>query len=412
MKYLKKFTNISDYEIFKGGGSYILPNVSYIENDDVVMFNPSLNLNPDTWYATYYVNDLTNESCSISHRMNLIENLKVNGENINLEQNKNISISRNDFNIIETVVNEDLVMVIFENIPTEYFTDNITNVTLSPSNSESVLDKCLGIIMEVNFGGTITCACIILPYPISMLLGENIFEYDETNNSIKLTEETYSNFIGDYNPVMKEQMVLCDINFETFEGNIADTNCNIIYKDYKFKNIGEYNVELILNNKTLCPDYMFLHCSSLLNITLPNDITYIGKKSFNSTGINSFIMPNSVSELGECVFMMSSIGKITFSENIKSLPGSTSEPNEGFFSFCSGLESITLPENINYIGVSCFCYCSLLKSIRCESTTAPYFDETTTFLGIPSTGTLYYPAGSDYSTWKAALPSGWTYVEF
>lgn len=42
MKYLKKFTNLSDYETFKVGGKYITPNVSLIADDNSVMFNPMI----------------------------------------------------------------------------------------------------------------------------------------------------------------------------------------------------------------------------------------------------------------------------------------------------------------------------------------------------------------------------------
>ena len=39
MWYLKKFSNISDYESFKGGG-WITPNVSYIEETNGIYYNP------------------------------------------------------------------------------------------------------------------------------------------------------------------------------------------------------------------------------------------------------------------------------------------------------------------------------------------------------------------------------------
>jgi hypothetical protein len=130
--------------------------------------------------------------------------------------------------------------------------------------------------------------------------------------------------------------------------------------------------------------------------------------------LTELIMPDNVTQDKIYRGMFShctSLRKIKLSENITQL-NSGGDANEGFFTNCTSLESITLPKNINYIGDTCFYNCSSLKSIRCEATTAPSFHIGTTFLSIPSTGTLYYPAGSDYSTWKEALPSGWTYVEF
>jgi hypothetical protein len=40
MKYLKYFKDASDYEAYKNGSDYVLPNVSYVENSNVVMYNP------------------------------------------------------------------------------------------------------------------------------------------------------------------------------------------------------------------------------------------------------------------------------------------------------------------------------------------------------------------------------------
>lgn len=41
MKYLKYFEEASAYEAYKNGSDYVLPNVSFIEDVAVVMFNPN-----------------------------------------------------------------------------------------------------------------------------------------------------------------------------------------------------------------------------------------------------------------------------------------------------------------------------------------------------------------------------------
>ena len=41
MKYLKYFEDASAYEAYKNGSDYVLPNVSFIEDVAVVMFNPN-----------------------------------------------------------------------------------------------------------------------------------------------------------------------------------------------------------------------------------------------------------------------------------------------------------------------------------------------------------------------------------
>ena len=39
-KYLKKFNEDAEYQAFKESEEYILPNVSYVENNNVVYYNP------------------------------------------------------------------------------------------------------------------------------------------------------------------------------------------------------------------------------------------------------------------------------------------------------------------------------------------------------------------------------------
>lgn len=41
MKYLKYFEDASAYEAYKNGSDYVLPNVSFIEDVAVAMFNPN-----------------------------------------------------------------------------------------------------------------------------------------------------------------------------------------------------------------------------------------------------------------------------------------------------------------------------------------------------------------------------------
>lgn len=40
MKYLKRFKQTSEYEAFKAGDEYVLPNVSFVVENAVVAFNP------------------------------------------------------------------------------------------------------------------------------------------------------------------------------------------------------------------------------------------------------------------------------------------------------------------------------------------------------------------------------------
>jgi hypothetical protein len=65
---------------------------------------------------------------------------------------------------------------------------------------------------------------------------------------------------------------------------------------------------------------------------------------------------------------------------------------------------------VESIGSSTFYDCSSLTSITSYATTAPTLDSDV-FQRLPQNGTLYVPYGSNYSTWLAELPSGWSVVE-
>lgn len=86
----------------------------------------------------------------------------------------------------------------------------------------------------------------------------------------------------------------------------------------------------------------------------------------------------------------------------------TSSIDTQAFQGCTNLASVTLPSTLTRLGNQTFFNCSALSSITCYATTAPSIPNQYTLYGVASAGTLYVPNGSDYSTWMAKLPSGWT----
>ena len=76
------------------------------------------------------------------------------------------------------------------------------------------------------------------------------------------------------------------------------------------------------------------------------------------------------------------------------------------FNGCTNLRDVKILENVTEITNNAFKNCSNLTKITAKPTIAPTLG-TDCFSSISQTGTLYYPVGSDYSTWIAALPSGW-----
>ena len=110
------------------------------------------------------------------------------------------------------------------------------------------------------------------------------------------------------------------------------------------------------------------------NVTIPNTIVTIGTEAFyQCDNITEIDIPDSVITVDADAFIL-----------------------------CNKLTKITLGENVKTLNYRCF-ECSSLSEIIAKPTTAPILNETTilkVFDDVPENGKVYYPSGSDYSSWK------------
>ncbi len=103
------------------------------------------------------------------------------------------------------------------------------------------------------------------------------------------------------------------------------------------------------------------------NVTIPNTISYdgtnftvtsIGKNAFyNSSGLISVTIPNSVNNIGVQAFLKCS------SLTSVNIPNGITIIDESVFFGCSNLASISIPNSVEVIGMSAFYNCSSLTSI-------------------------------------------------
>ena len=159
------------------------------------------------------------------------------------------------------------------------------------------------------------------------------------------------------------------------------------------------------NGLTSIGDGAFYYCTRLTNIEIPDSVTSIGTNAFRECrNLTSIIIPDSVTSLGERAFSnCSGLTSVTLGSGLTSIGWYV-------FSGCTNLTSIEVPNNVTSIDSNAFYQCTNLASITCKATNAPTLGNTV-FGSISSTGTLYYPKGSDYSTWIEALPDDWTTQE-
>lgn len=166
------------------------------------------------------------------------------------------------------------------------------------------------------------------------------------------------------NPEQKFIYTTSDGNVLTHWSGTTSTTCQTGYQWYvdqsEFVEQSEYNeargyADFTLRNKLCVSDNIFAWKNTLTSVKIAEGVIIIGSDAFRaSTSLTTVELPSTVKLLGDNVF--------------------------------SG---------------------TAINSITCRANTAP-FVRTNTFKNIPETGTLYVPAGSDYTTWSSKLPSGWT----
>jgi len=139
----------------------------------------------------------------------------------------------------------------------------------------------------------------------------------------------------------------------------------------------------------------FRSCTRLTSVEISSGFTTIESSCFNGcNSITSITIPNSVTTIGTTCFMgCGSLRNIILPSGITSL-------GESCFNSCSSLQEITIPSGVTVVGNYCFRYCSSLKRIICNASVAPTVYQST-FYNVAENGTLFYPSGSDYSTWLA-----------
>ncbi|MBP3322392.1 MAG: leucine-rich repeat protein [Clostridia bacterium] len=128
---------------------------------------------------------------------------------------------------------------------------------------------------------------------------------------------------------------------------------------------------------------------SIVSVTLPKGLEYIGYATFSGTSITSIVIPEGVKEIGSHAFYeCSELTDVTLPQSIERL-------NERAFQGCESLTDLTLPSNLKYIGKYALSGCGLtliiipdgVKEIdelafwRCESLKALYIPASVERLG-------------------------------
>lgn len=174
----------------------------------------------------------------------------------------------------------------------------------------------------------------------------------------------------------------------------------------------KYNVD-----STSTPIRILNHTGGIQNIILENGTTISPTTAytFDSTGIRTLKMTLKKNYLQPRMFRgCTSVVEIVIPEGIKANTVEVGTILEGhsFAAGCSNLTGCSIPSTMKNVNVAFFSGCTSLNTIKVYATSAPSIptsiSQQNPFNGVSNSGTLYYPSGSNYSTWLNALPSGWT----
>lgn len=170
---------------------------------------------------------------------------------------------------------------------------------------------------------------------------------------------------------------------------------------YRFGQEGIYTIRYYTSGRDktygipLLPEFSFHDCRRVVSVKIihsgdsTKDIQAIGAKAFAKTSLACITLPEGIRDIDSYAFSeVHTLSCITF-------PASLSNPVSQRYPSIAGwvLE-----------------YATSLNKIFAKGMTAPPIGYDT-FKSIRGGGTLYYPVGSDYSTWLESLPN-WTWATY
>ena len=216
------------------------------------------------------------------------------------------------------------------------------------------------------------------------------------NTISKLSPGIYTiNVFGEINPVTISNIKAAMINNPKakISLDLSNTTGLLGIESEAFMGCDNLINITIPNNIGYIGNHAFSSCNNLINITIPDSVTLIQSNAFNScNSLTSIIIPNGVTDIGNNAFSycqnltnisipdsVTHIGYNAFSyctnlTNI-SIPNSITSIEYSTFSYCTNLTNITIPNSVTYIDNDAFTNCNNLKSVTFENTTGWYHSD-------------------------------------
>lgn len=265
MKYLKTFKELINYNEYLESDDFITPNVSYINDDNIVKYNP----------LPYFI------MCTYSYHYAM-------GQSIDLYNN-----------------GDNFLYMIVDGIKKPLS----KSYTFNGSGNHNVMFalKDDSIIEDNTFQGIYDLVNVIIPLSVQTI-GKNAFNSCNSLESINIPDSVTT--IGD----------VAFIGCEVLDNIILPNSLTIINRQV-FQACDNLKNIIIPNSVTTIEGSAFLDCTSLESINIPNSVTTIGKSAFeNCTSLVNINLSNGVERIGYQSFCgCSSLESINLPLSIRSI---------------------------------------------------------------------------------------------
>lgn len=162
---------------------------------------------------------------------------------------------------------------------------------------------------------------------------------------------------------------------------------------------GSYTSNRKYASNNVIPDYMFFGCSTLINLSLPDNSTSIGAYSFDGCiNLSQMSMPSSVTSIGNYAFN----GDISLTRI--SIPEQTTNIGNYAFQNCSGLNTLILSRSVRNIGCGILNGCPNIHEISLNGNNEYFSTCDGVLYDKFGESLIIYPAGKELQTFE--IPDG------
>lgn len=159
--------------------------------------------------------------------------------------------------------------------------------------------------------------------------------------------------------------------------NLTKVTYNGTYIGYcMFDGCSALKTVVLGDNVTEIDAYAFQNTSALDNFTFNSNLKVIKWDAFNSSGLTSCILPDSLEEIGESAFAYTPVTEVSIPSSVIKFGGeefykcknltkatiNSTSVSQYMFSGCDSLKTVVLGDNVNVIGYNSFSYCPSLKN--------------------------------------------------